>query len=161
MLIKIIEENELYRYDVEGGEALRKTPKSKHGKERGPVVNPFSIREVKFINGVKYVEVKSGDTFESITNEFKLRDWELPHYNDLPKNANINSMRYLYIQPKRNNAHPNHHTHRVQSGDTMHSISHQYGMKLKKLYKFNEMEQGEEAKAGDIIKLRKKVKKIN
>ena len=156
MLIKIIEENELYLYDREGGEELRKNPqKHKPITENAPVVNPFSTREIKYNNGVKYIEVKKGDTFSSISKEFKLREWELPHYNDLSQGADISSMQIIYIQPKRNNAHPSHKKHTVKSGETMHSISHQYGMKLKKLYKFNNIPQGKEPKAGDTINLRK------
>ena len=158
LLIKIIEENQLYLYDTEGGEGKRNNKKTVSKTEKGPVVNPFSIREIKYNNGVKYVEVQSGDSFSSIAKEFNLREWELPHYNDLPKNADISTMRYLYIQPKRNNAHPDYRTHKVQSGDTMQSISHQYGLKLKKLYKFNGMEQGDEPSVGESINLRKNKK---
>ena len=158
LLIKIIEENELYIYDVEGGEALRKNKPTGYRKEKGIVVNPFSIREIKYNNGVKYIEVKSDDSFASITSEFKLKDWELPHYNDLSKNADISSFRYLYIEPKRNKAHPSHNFHITKEGETMHSIAHQYGIKLKKLNKYNGTTQSKEPKTGEKISLRKKIK---
>ena len=158
LLIKIIEDNELYLFDVEGGEALRKNRPSTSRKEKGIVVNPFSTREVKHNNGVKYIEVQSGDTYNSLTTELKLKDWQLRHYNDMSGNDDISAFRYLYIEPKRNNAHPSNGSHTVKEGDTMHSISHQYGMKLKKLYKFNGMESGDEPNTGQKIKLRKKSK---
>ena len=158
LLIKIIEDYELYLYDKEGGEALRGRRPVRKTQPEGIVVNPFDVREVKYNNGVKYIEVKSGDTFSSLTQEFKLRDWEITHYNDLPKNADISQFRYLYIEPKRNKAHPNHNKHVVQSGETMLSISNQYGVKLKKLYSINRMNQGSEPRIGDAVSLRKKVK---
>ena len=158
LLIKIIEENELYLYDQEGGGALRKQKTANRPPRGGVVINPFDLREVKYNNGVKYIEVKAGDTFDGLTKEFNLRDWEIAHYNDVTKNADIRQFRYLYIESKRNKAHKDHNTHVVRSGETMHSISHQYGIKLKKLYSLNKMPQGYEPQAGDRLNLRKKVK---
>ncbi|MCL2072990.1 MAG: glucosaminidase domain-containing protein [Marinilabiliaceae bacterium] len=158
LLIKIIEENELYKYDTDGGKDLRKRKPSSTKKEKGIVVNPFSAREVKYNNGVKYIEVQRGDTYQSLTNELKFKEWQLSNYNDIPTNADISEFRYLYIESKRNNAHPSNNFHTVKEGDTMHSISHKYGMKLNKLYKFNSMEKVDELNTGQRINLRKKSK---
>ena len=158
LLIKIIEENELYLYDQEGGGASRNRKVSNKTQRSGVVINPFDVREVKYNNSVKYIDVKVGDTFDGLTQEFKLRDWEIAHYNDIPRNADIRQFRYLYMAPKRNKAHKNHNTHIVRSDETMHSISHQYGIKLKKLYSLNKMAQEVEPQIGGTLNLRKKVK---
>ncbi|MDR2928344.1 MAG: glucosaminidase domain-containing protein [Cytophagaceae bacterium] len=159
LLIKIIEENELYLYDEENSEALRNNRKQKRQQKSGKVVNPFEMREVKYNNGVKYIEVERGDTFASLAKEFNLREWEIPHYNDLPNNIDIQKYRYLYIEPKRNKAHSDHSTHTLKADETMHAVAHQYGMKLKKLYRLNRMEQGKEPETGTVLNLRKRIKK--
>ncbi len=109
-------------------------------------------------NGVKYVDVQDGDTFESICKEFGLKSWEIFSYNDLEEGANISDYKHLYVQSKRNKAFPNHKTHRVKAGESMHYISQKYGVKLKRLYRLNNMKYGEKVKEGQIINLRRRKK---
>ncbi len=109
-------------------------------------------------NGVKYINVQDGDTFESISKEFGFRSWEIYSYNDLPEDADISKYKHLYVQSKRNKAFPNHKTHRVKAGESMHYISQKYGVKIKRLYRLNNMKYGEKVKEGQIINLRKKKK---
>lgn len=160
LLIKIIEENQLYLLDEEGGDEARMTQKQNQRRRTSGtlVINPYAQRAVDYNNGVKYIEVQDGDTYESITRMFNLRDWELGHYNDIPKNADLKKYRYLYIESKRRRAHPNHPTHIVKEGETMHLISQQYGVRMARLYYFNNMEKGAQPKPGDKLNLRKKIR---
>ena len=48
--------------------------------------------------------------------------------------------------------------HTVEVGETMYKISQMYGMKVKKLYRRNLMNLGEEPEIGDELHLRKKKK---
>lgn len=149
-LITIIENHNLDRFD-KGVKVSRRSGKSRESYE----VNPFTQHEVHYNNGVRYVRVKSGDTFSAIAEEFDLRDWELPTYNDLPSGDHeATDFSYLYIERKRNNAHPDHDQHVVKEGQTMFEISQIYGVKLKRLYKLNEMPEGKEPRPGDRIELR-------
>ncbi len=161
-LITIIEENRLYLFDEEGGGERwqRGSSPGVSGIAAGTlVVNPFIRHEVDYNNGVKYVRVKEGDTFDGIAREFNLRTWEVPHYNDLPDNANVSGYDYLYLEAKRNRAHRDHQYHVVKTGQTMHDISQMYGIRLKKLYSLNRMEQGTQPEAGEKLNLRKRVKR--
>lgn len=160
LLIRIIEEEGLYTYDQNISEAAKQAYRNNQRQRLSSdiVINAFEKRAVKYNNGVKYIELKEGDTFKSISQMFGLKDWELPTYNDLPANADLSKYAILYIESKRRNAHPNHKTHVVKNGETMHAISQQYGVRLKKLYYYNEMEPGTEPQSGEIIKLRKKIK---
>jgi len=155
-LIDIIEKYQLHLFDEEGG---RQTAWRRSGEREISVgtheIDPFSRHEVHYNNGVKYVKVQSSDTFSGIAEEFGLRDWELPRYNDLgAERGKVTDYKYLYIQPKRKNAHPNHKTHLVRENETMFEISQIYGVKMKSLYKINEMPEGKEPRPGDRIKLR-------
>lgn len=160
LLIKVIEDNQLYLLDQEGGDEARKAQEiMKQRRTSGTIViNPFYKKEVDYNNGVKYIEVQEGDTFESITKMFNLRDWELKYYNDLSQSADIKKYRYLYIELKRRRAHPNHPTHIIKEGESLHSVSQQYGIRLARLYKYNNLEKGDQVKAGDKLNLRKRVR---
>lgn len=161
LLIKVIEDNELYKYDEDITEQARKVTREKERKTSSGslVVNPFDVRPTAYNNGVKYVVLEEDDTFQSISQMYGLKSWELPTYNDLPNNANISKYKILYLEPKQRNAHPNHTKHLVREGDTMHQISQQYGIKLNRLYFLNRMQKGSEPRVGDRLELRRRARK--
>lgn len=160
LLIKIIEENQLYLFDEEGGDAARMVQKQAQRRRTSGtlVINPYARREVLYNNGVGYIELQEGDTYASLTKMFDLRNWELSHYNDLPQNPDLKKYRYLYIESKRRRAHPDHPTHVVKEGETMHLIAQMYGVRIGRLYYYNQMEKGSEPEPGDKINLRKKIR---
>ena len=123
------------------------------------VINPYKKHEVKYNNNVKYIDVEPGDTFESISEEFDLRPWEIFHYNDIPENANISDFKHLYIESKRSKASRSHEYHIVKEGETLQRISHKYGIKLSKLLKYNNLHKGQTSvKPGTRLNLRRKKK---
>ncbi len=155
MLIKIIEDNELYVYD--SGNARVKRKRERNDKAQSE--SDFSVsvdRRVKERNRVEYIEVKKGDTFESLQEEFDLLPFELFSYNNLPKGAGLYPGQELYLQPKRNRAERGNDIHVVQEGETMYSISQKYAVKLNKLYKRNHMDPADELQPGETIWLRKR-----
>ncbi len=156
-LIKIIEENKLYLLD-EDKKWSRKDSKTSSGGNDNFVITPYNTHVPDYNNGVKYIRVEKDDTFEGIAQEFGLRSWELYHYNDLPTNADISKNRYLYIQGKKGKANKKHAVHTVKKGETLHYISQKYGVKLKKILRFNGLKEGAKVKEGDRLNLRKKKK---
>ncbi|MCI5778068.1 MAG: glucosaminidase domain-containing protein [Bacteroidales bacterium] len=170
-LIKIIEEEGLHIYDTAEGKQTTPdtygkrttkedktdddslTPRRAVGKAVFEI-NPLPPHEVMYNNGVRYVEVGNADTFESIATEFHLMTWELFKYNDLTADAKISDLTFIYLRPKRNRAHPDCSYHTAKAGDTMWSIAHSYGIKLRKLLRKNGMTQGEEPTEGQEIRLR-------
>ncbi|MBQ3636267.1 MAG: glucosaminidase domain-containing protein [Bacteroidales bacterium] len=176
-LIKIIEEEKLHKYDT-GEEAEPETiVADKGGEEKKPVeakaeeteidvprktpkvkadfaIEPLMAHEVKYNNGIRYIEVRGQDTFESIASEFHLMQWELLKYNDLDHNADIKTIKYLYLRPKKNRAHPDCPTYTIKTGDTLWNVAHRYGVKLRKLQKRNGFKEGQEPVPGDEIVLR-------
>lgn len=171
-LIAIIEEHELYKYDNASTKRRRKksnlqeTSSLKTTKHNSPKknINSFSIsakdaHQTLELNRVKYIIVRKGDTFESINNEFELRNWELTHYNNLEDNYTLQEDDKLFIQAKRGKAAKHNTTHRIEDGETMHSISQLYAVKLKRLYRLNRMSIGSNLKEGQILQLRKRIKK--
>jgi len=164
MLIKIIEENKLYKYD-----SKKYKPEKDNITEYNdtPVladdVNNYSINpfgnDVKTYNRINYIIVKDGDTFKSIADRYGLQPWQLYKYNELPRTSQPIPGKRLYIQPKRRKAPVGNNYHTIKPGENMYIISQKYGIKLKHLYRLNNMPFGTEPDIGYTISLRKRLKK--
>ncbi len=160
LLIKIIEENELYKFDN------KKYKPKEDFTAPAPVladnvddysINPFG-NEIKTCNRVDYVIVKDADTFVSIAERHELRPWQLYKYNELPLDATLIPGTRMYLQPKRRKAAVGYKYHTIKPGENMYIISQKYGIKLKSLYKINNSEYNREPEIGYTISLRKKKK---
>ncbi len=146
-----------YTYDINNGyvaENDTEKPKLRVKKNALYSINPLHEHTVDYNNGVKYITVMNGDTFVSIAKEFHLLVSELLAYNDLDATADINQIKYLYIRAKKNRAHPSCSTHTVQKGETVWSISHKYGIKLRKLRRFNRLSTFDTVTEGQVLNLR-------
>jgi LysM repeat protein len=156
LLIRIIEENDLHRFDTGEGWPQRFT---EGGKALANIDN-FEIevgkRRILVRNRIEYIIVKEGDTYQSLNREFDLMPFELAKYNEIPRDSKLEAGKVLYLQPKRNKASVEYKFHTVEDGETMYQISQMYGIKLHKLLKLNLMQPGEEPVPGDIIHLRSK-----
>jgi LysM repeat protein len=156
-LIRIIEENELYRLDQGDYSNLAlKKPKKVNKSEDENFTVDIKRRKVFERNRIKYILAEEGDDYEKITKEMDLFSGQLARYNEFSKDSKIIPGQVLYIQPKRWNAEVGNDFHIVKEGETMYSISQLYGMKLKKLYRKNRMEVGKEPEVGQKMWLRKR-----
>lgn len=154
LLIRIIEENELHKYDkvvkLKDNGKVAKVEKPDI-KQEAPQV--LSVRSVKVSsNNIKYVLAEKGDTPSSIAKKNDMGVWQILKYNDMDKRQTIMSGDIIYLQPKRNYATEEYHT--VVAGETLHAISQKHGVKLKKLMKMNALSANHVPKAGDKILLR-------
>ena len=160
MLIGIIEDNELYRYDrqvLSGNFEEGEMTDLPSGYASASRVSRAS-REIMLNNNVEYVRVEPGDTPESLRDELDLYKNELFRYNDLEKDVELEPGQVIYLQPKRRKAASGNEIHVVEKGETLYDISQIYGVKLKSLYRYNQLVEGEEVPAGTRIYLRHKPK---
>ncbi len=163
LLIKIIEENELDKYDrmtspPAGGEQPvdRGAKDDKHNSEKPKeAIVSTSQRQMYLRNEIRYVRAEEGDTYEKLERLLQVRKWQILKYNDKPSSAPIVAGELIYLQPKRNR-NRKHDYHFVASGESLRWISQEYGIQLKQLYKHNELSPGEEPIVGQKIWLRKK-----
>lgn len=140
-LINIIELYDLNQYDKKGGLKWM---------ERYP--NPH---QTYLANGLVYVIARQGDTFKSLGDELDISKKKLRKYNELPKDYLFKGGEIIYLKEKQKRAAKDYIVHVVRQGDSMYSISQQYGIRLKSLYKMNKMKPESPApKAGDILRLR-------
>jgi LysM repeat protein len=80
-------------------------------------------------------------------------------YNDLERKAQIYAGQELYIKPKKKRADPNFPIHIVQEGETMQQISQRYAVKLKSLYRYNNMKSDDVPVEGQEIFMHNKMKR--
>jgi hypothetical protein len=162
MLIQIIEQNNLDKYDKEGLEVIRKGGFDTNPKIDDPVivadddlpgVDLSAKRHIKLSdNNIKYILAQSGDNFETIAAQLDLMPWQIWKYNDLKKTDSLNEGQRVYIQPKRGRCKSA--THTVLAGETIWDISQQYGVKIRKLNKRNELNSGSVLTEGMVIQLK-------
>lgn len=155
MLIKIIEEHQLYKYDLMTGDYVavnkypNEIPKDKNRKYE-PLEVAGSDRKVFTNNGVKFIFARAGDDFYKIADDLNIYNFQVWKYNDLDKKDNLREGDMVYIQKKKNKSKSESY-HYVKPGETMRSISQLYGIKLKKLYRLNRMERGSKPRTGQML----------
>ncbi|KAF0238701.1 MAG: hypothetical protein FD181_702 [Prolixibacteraceae bacterium] len=157
LLIKIIEENQLYRLDYRASNdqmIVAAPPINSKNISASLSINPFQTRQVTLRNQLKSVVAKTGDTYEIIAQEMGIKVWELYRFNDQPSGYQPQNNEVVYIQAKHRRAKKGVLSHKVEPLETMHYISQLYGIKLKRLYKENRMRFGEQPQTEEIIYLR-------
>lgn len=140
-LIEIIELYDLHQYDRKDAlKFLKKNP------------NPH---QPYIANDLLYIVVRSGDTWKAISKEFDISSKKLRKYNDLYKGYVLQVGDILYLEEKNKRAGKEHIVHVLRAGESMHSISQKYGIRLKNLYKLNKMDPDDSApETGTILRLR-------
>lgn len=147
-LIKIIEDYELYQYDRAGS---RNSQKQKD--EVIVVIQKYKHTPYKTHNLI-YVIAQDGDTYEAIAAEFGFKPKDLYKYNEVPVGFPLKSGDLVYFEKKKSKANKPYYEHVVQIGESMHSISQLYGLKVKNLYKMNKKDFEYVPVEGDVLKLR-------
>jgi LysM repeat protein len=163
ILIGLIERYELYVFDKPGdtnidllaSDVLRQhvTP----GFTDNWTIDPFN-REMLSNNGRPLFLARGGDNVTSIAQEFDMMPWQIYKYNDMDKQTDsIIAGQIVYLKPKRNKADKGYETHTVKAGETLWTISQDYGVKLDKLRKRNDLDEDAMVNPGDTIYLREPV----
>jgi len=163
-LIKLIEKYNLNEYDSGKSRPIHEDkPSRRQNRNNNRIDDDFNINpymnEVLTNNNVPYIVVAdSSISLSVLSGQLDLMNWQLAKYNDLDKNTLVYKGEKIYIKPKRNKAEKQYKTHTIDSAQTMRDVSQQYAVKLKKLYKYNNLEEGIEPEPGTVLNLRKKKK---
>jgi len=164
-LVNLIETYELYKYDRSTIAAEKKKPLSDDIYEikvetpdnRYDMVVGLSLRRrISKVNDIHYILAIPNDTYELISEDTKLSIKRIMKYNELSADYNLKEGDIIFLQAKKKYAAKGNLEHTVQEGESMHSISQKYGMRLKTLYKLNKLSNDYTPNSGDVLKLRKK-----
>lgn len=153
LLIKIIEDNQLYLLD-QGRELPQVVEQPVVGQPSEDVSAAETVRKVDIDNyvvaiynhegydiylnnGSKFIVAQKGDSIAHISAVFAIRERKLRKFNDLLFFEDVSEGDIVYINPKNRRSDNGRVLHTVQSGETMRDISQRYGIKLKKLQALN------------------------
>lgn len=151
MLIKIIEEEELYLLDG----SFKKHKSHYSGKSSfEKSIGDLDLR-LEVANGVHFIKVIKGDTFYNLEKKMGVSRAKLLKYNELPKDYVLSIDQILYFHKKRGKAARGYNFHLVKSGETLYDIAQKYCVKLKRIRKFNGFSKRHEVAVGDRVYLRK------
>ncbi len=150
-LITIIETYDLYKYDTDGMSKREAKKWQKLLKKKPWLANPH---EVKIANGLAYVVAREGDTFRLLGGEFDISWKKLPKYNDLQRDYTLEEGDIIYLKEKNKKTVADVIYHVVREGDSMHTISQVYGVRLKTLYKLNKMAEDHIPEVGERVWLK-------
>lgn len=162
MLIRIIEEERLYQYDhrVKHPTSAKETPTSTTSRSSTSLsssttgISSVSYRKREEMrNGIICIEIKKGDTLESIARYYNIKMKKLLAYND-KKEPSLQVGQYVYLKKKKSKAARGYDFHRVKKGDSLYLISQMYGVRLKNLAKYNYIDDNTPLVEGEKIYLR-------
>lgn len=155
MLIKVIEDYELYTFDRGeyptwyGGRAT-----SVHRSVESERTYDRPMRPSYISYGLLYVLADQNDTYERIAADMGISAKKLAKYNDTPLDYPLNEGDVVYLEPKNKEASARYSTYTVRVGDSMHEISQRYGIRLDQLYKLNNKDADYAPEEGDVLRLR-------
>lgn len=162
-LISLIEEFELYKYDLDGGDR-RQRPDSPARLERVERLDDsrketfhFALsRQMYSKNGVPFVYSVEGESYASIAARYNLFHKEILRYNDLKEDVTLYPGTVVYLQKKKKQAAKGLDKHIVDEDDmSLTDIAQRYAVKLSSLLRMNGFTEDYEPKEGEVIILRK------
>jgi Mannosyl-glycoprotein endo-beta-N-acetylglucosaminidase/LysM domain len=159
-LIKTIETFGLYKFDnADFATTFGDTLKTMSAPEKQAWLRKFVVvtkgggnRDIFENNRLQMIIARPDDNLYTIARDFKTTVSDLLTYNDLKKATDLKAGQIVYLEHKRRKGAAENH--KVQPGESLYSISQLYGIKLKLLYKRNDLREGVEPKKGTILRLR-------
>jgi hypothetical protein len=166
LLISLIEKYRLFQYDIDQPLVARRKklapdPSIGHDLDDEQQAQKDLLKRVEFLHHVHrkwnlhYIIAIKGDTYETIALEFNLKPEKLREFNDIDDESLVPATGdRVWVEPKAK-ATPEHFDYyTVRKGESLWSVSQEFGVRLKSLMKLNDIKRGQDVAAGDQIKLR-------
>ena len=149
LLIGIIQLYKLYQYDTAKGYD-KFIVRHEKGHSSG-----FTHRIYAYNNNY-YIKVRANDTFASLADEMGISVKKLAKYNERDVNDRLSVGEPIYLKKKATIAPKEYkdRLHYVRAGESMYSIAQTYGIRLKSLYKLNNLRPDYQLRVGDKLRLR-------
>lgn len=111
--------------------------------------------EVRMNNKNYYVVARNGDTFRTIAAEFDVSYKKIAKYNERDAKDILREGDIVYLEKKRSKADKQFKgvAHVVKRGESMYTIAQKYGIKLKSLYKMNNLSYDYDLRINDRIRV--------
>ena len=138
-LIEIIERYGLDRYD------------SKNGVRLKPGQLPH---QPLLVNGQRCVRLREGETLKDIAREYGMQLSLLRRFNEVDRKFTPPTGTLVYLERKKSRADKEHRTYVVKKGDSLWSISQDFGIKVSSLAKRNKISDENPLTTGMTLVLR-------
>ncbi|MBQ7422636.1 MAG: glucosaminidase domain-containing protein [Prevotella sp.] len=151
-LIGIIETYRLYVFDT--ATSYDRFISNRAGTDQ-PAVAGGSLHPIYTYNKNYYLKARRGDTFRTIGKEVGISYRKLAEYNEHNKGDVLEEGEVVYLKKKQKKADKSYKNrpHVVRAGESMHSISQLYGIRLESLYKKNNLLPDYQIKVGDRLRV--------
>ncbi|MDR2534183.1 MAG: glucosaminidase domain-containing protein [Tannerellaceae bacterium] len=153
-LIKIIEDYELYKLDVNVQPTKQGTQTQTASASRQKPQTNIVMRSIQKTQGLPFVYAVADDSIEKIAIETGSSVKNIIKLNEIHEGFPIREGDIIYLAKKKKKADKPNYDHIVQIGESMHSISQQYGIQVKSLYKLNKKKADYIPTEGDVLRLR-------
>ncbi|MBQ2419414.1 MAG: glucosaminidase domain-containing protein [Alistipes sp.] len=170
-LVAIIEKYKLYILDQADGSAIYSS--GKHAKQNAEwfaqqssspnqqMEDPFNVTinahkgySIYRVNHTCYVLAKEGDTYESLSKIFAISESNLRKFNDVNRRAVLTKGSIVFIERKKGAWLSQQLLHTASHGQTLHSISQSYGIRLRRLARLNRTRPSRPLEVDQTIRLR-------
>lgn len=138
-LIEIIERYGLDRYDSRNGVRLK----------AGQLPH-----QPLLVNGQRCVRLREGETLKDIAREYGMQLILLRRFNEVDRKFTPPAGTLVYLERKKSRADKEHRTYVVKKGDSLWSISQDFGIKVSSLAKRNKIGEGNPLTTGMTLVLR-------
>ncbi len=170
MLIKIIEEHQLFLFDSGYQPQLSEliadaNPVPFDDSKIDPKVHVIAKNNYEYVevtsgnrniyvnNGVRLIYARKGDKAMTIADDVGVHTFQILQYNELGRDETIKEGAVIYIEPKKSKSDTKYHV--IVEGETIRDIAQMYAVKLKVLYRRNDLKTGHEPAVGTKVLLRK------
>ncbi len=104
-------------------------------------------------NGSVFVVAGKGDTYDTLAAMLGISAWRLRKFNDASREAAVSPGDMVYIKKKASKAINGKLIHIAEEGETLHSVSQRYGIRLSALASMNNRAQDGVLYAGQQLRL--------
>lgn len=111
-------------------------------------------REMYSQNGVPFIYSCAGETYSDIARHYNLFLREVLSFNDAAQDVELQAGTVVYLQAKKRKAAKGYEEYVVEEGMGMPEISQKFAVKLRRLYRMNDVSEGYVPQVGEVIKLR-------
>ena len=138
-LIELIERYGLDRYDSKNGVRL------KDGQ---------LPHQPLLVNGQRCVRLREGETLKDIAREYGMQLSMLRRFNEVDRKFTPPAGTLVFLERKKSRADKEHRTYVVKKGDSLWSISQNFGIRISSLVKRNKIDDGNPLTTGMTLVLR-------
>ena len=114
------------------------------------------LHVIKAFNKNYYIITRKGDTFKSLAQEIGISYKKLAKFNERDKRDELETGEIIWLKKKQKKAPKDYkgYRHYVRQGESMYTIAQKYGIRMKSLYKMNNLTPDYQIQVGDALRLR-------